>query len=260
MNPGQSLAAVIFDLDGTLVDSERHGHRVAFNLAFAEAGLDYHWDEELYGQLLRTTGGQRRIAGFLASRGFEPDAIDDTAASLHKRKTAIMQELVAGGRVGPRPGVVRLLRELTGVGVRLAVATTGSRAWVSDLLTQVLGAIEFEVVVCGDEVRQRKPDPEAFVEALDRMGLDSTEVVVVEDSGEGLEAARAAGLATVVVVNGYTRDHDLGAAHLVLDGFGEPSQPASVLVDRVSSGCSGIVDAATLRAVLRGSLAAVDTR
>ena len=241
-----TLEAVVFDVDGTLVDSERDGHRVAFNLAFEEFGLPYRWDVELYGRLLRTTGGQRRIDGYLAEQGVPEAERAELAPALHKRKTALMSALVDEGKVDVRPGVERLLDELATEGVRLGVATTGSRGWVERLLERLLPGVAFEVVVCGDEVAERKPDPEAFTTALERLKLPAGRVVAVEDSAEGLESAVGAGLATAIVVNGYTRDHDLDRAGLVLDGFGEPGEPAQVIQDRAGTGCSGVLDVATL--------------
>ena len=243
------MEAVVFDVDGTLVDSERHGHRVAFNMAFEAFGLPYRWDEEEYGRLLRTTGGQRRIEGYLAAQGVGELERAELAPALHARKTAITNDLIAAGRIQPRPGVVRLLGELTGAGTRLAVATTGSRGWVEQVLATSLGDFAFEVVVTGDEVSARKPDPEAFAAALEHLDLPPDAAVAVEDSAEGLQSAKVAGLATVVVANGYTIDHDLDAADLVLDGFGEPSQPAKVLADRAGTGCTGILDVVTLTSV-----------
>jgi HAD superfamily hydrolase (TIGR01509 family) len=244
------MKAAIFDVDGTLVDSERDGHRVAFNMAFEEFGLPYRWDVELYGKLLRTTGGQRRIDGYLRDQGVDEEEREKLAPALHKRKTEIMSELVDEGRVKVRPGAERLLNELAGQGCRLAVATTGSRGWVDRLLKRLLPDVDFEVVVCGDEVENRKPDPEAFTVSLEWLDLPAGEVVVVEDSGEGVEAAEGAGLACVAVLNGYTLDHDVSAAGLVLDGFGEPDAPAKVLADRSHTGCDGVLDAASLARVL----------
>jgi HAD superfamily hydrolase (TIGR01509 family) len=236
------LAAVVFDVDGTLVDSERDGHRVAFNQAFADFDLPYRWDEEVYGRLLRVTGGQRRIDGYLAEQGVPEGERARLAPALHRHKTDLLKEMVAAGRIEPRPGVVRLLDELAGRGCRLAVGTTGSRGWVDQLLERVLPRAAFEVVVTGDEVAGRKPDPEVFVTVLDRLGTSAADTVVVEDSHEGLVAAKAAGLACVVVTNGYTADHDLAAADLVLDGFGEAGRPARVVADPRGTGCAGILD------------------
>lgn len=246
------LAAVVFDVDGTLVDSERHGHRVAFNLAFEEFGLPYRWDEELYGELLRTTGGQRRIDGYLAGQGVEADERERLAPALHTRKTAILNDLVAAGGVSLRPGVRRLVDELADAGVRLAVATTGSRSWVDGLLGKVLADVKFDAVVTGDEVASRKPAPDAFGEALRRLDITAAPVVAVEDSSEGLESARAAGLATAVVANDYTLAHDLSAASVLLDGFGDPGAPARVLADRAGTGCRGVLDLATLELLAGG--------
>jgi HAD superfamily hydrolase (TIGR01509 family) len=244
------LAAVVFDVDGTLVDSERDGHRVAFNLAFEEFGLPYRWDEDEYGELLHVTGGQRRIDGYLASQGVTVAEREDLAPALHARKTEIIQTLVDEGHVAVRAGAERLLVELRDDDIRLAVATTGSRSWVDRLLRRLLPDIEFQVVVTGDEVTHRKPDPEAFSVALERLGTSPDQAVAIEDSGEGLRSAQDAGLRCAVVVNDYTAGHDLSAADLVLDGFGEAASPAEVLADRRSTGCSGLLDAATLRRLL----------
>ena len=244
------LRAVVFDVDGTLVDSERHGHRVAFNLAFEEFDLPYRWDEDVYGDLLRVTGGRRRLEGYLADQGVGEEERSRLAVVLHERKTAIMTGLIEEGRIDARPGACRLLAELAGRGCRLAVATTGSRGWVERVLERSTPGVGFEVVVTGDEVEARKPDPEAFVEALSRLGLTPASVVAVEDSAEGLSSAAAAGLRTAVVVNGYTAGHDLDAADLVLDGFGDRSAPARVLADRRHTGCTGVLDHATLTRLL----------
>lgn len=241
------LSAVVFDVDGTLVDSERDGHLVAFNRAFADFALPYRWDEELYGRLLRFTGGQRRINTYLADQGVAEDERARLAPELHRHKTEILKAMIGEGALEPRPGVVRLLTELQDQGIGLAVATTGSRGWVDQLLERLLPMIGFEVVVTGDEVGGRKPDPEAFLVAVDRLGTGAADTVAVEDSHEGLVAAKAAGLACVVVTNGYTAAHDLTTADLVLDGFGEPGQPARVTADRRGTGCEGVLDVDVLR-------------
>lgn len=245
------MRAVIFDVDGTLVDSERHGHRVAFNRAFAAFDLPYEWDEDLYGELLHTTGGQRRIDGYLAGQGVAEGERAELAPALHKHKTEILEEMVDGGVIELRPGAARLVRELAGAGVARAVGTTGSRRWVERLLRHTLADVDWDVIVTGDDVTNRKPDPEVFTTALKELGGEAGDVVVIEDSAEGLEAARRAGLCCVVVVNGYTADHDLTGADLVLDGFGEPGAPAAVLADPRGTGCDGILTAGLLRTLLR---------
>ncbi|MGH9158228.1 MAG: HAD-IA family hydrolase [Acidimicrobiales bacterium] len=244
------LKAVIFDVDGTLVDSERHGHRVAFNQAFADFGLPDHWDEATYGELLAVTGGQRRIDGWLARRGMAEAERAALAPALHARKTAIFNGLVEAGKVPARPGVVRLVGQLAGAGVRLAVATTGSRAWVEPALARALPGVAIEVVVAGDEVAERKPDPEAYLVVLDRLGVVPGAAVAVEDSANGLRSAAAAGVACAVVANPYTAGDDFGGADLVLDGFGEPDRPARVLADPHGTGCTGVLDLATLDALV----------
>ncbi len=245
------LSAVVFDVDGTVVDSERDGHRVAFNRAFADFSLPYEWDEEVYGRLLRVTGGQRRIDGYLAEQGVAEGERARLAPALHRHKTDLLKRMIGEGALKPRPGVTRLVTELTAEGCRLAVATTGSRGWVDPLLERLLPGIAFQVVVTGDEVAGRKPDPEAYLVALERLGTTTADTVAVEDSHEGLAAAKAAGLACVVVTNGYTADHDLAGADLVLDGFGEPDRPARVTADPRAIGCDGVLGVETLRRLVR---------
>jgi HAD superfamily hydrolase (TIGR01509 family) len=223
---------------------------VAFNLAFEAFGLPYSWDEELYGRLLRVTGGQSRLQGYLAEQGMPQPQRDELVPLLHARKTEILREMVADGLIDVRPGARRLLGELVERGYRLAVATTGSRGWVAGLLDHLLPGVDFDVVVTGDEVSARKPDPEAFVLAVERLGVETSAAVAVEDSAEGLDAAKAAGLTCVVVTNGYTADHDLGTADLVLDGFGDPGSPAEVTADPLGVANTGVVDADLLERVL----------
>lgn len=248
------MKAVIFDVDGTLVDSERDGHRVAFNLAFEELGLPDRWNVDLYGELLGTAGGERRLEDWLRDHGRSEEERRRLAPALHRRKTELFKVLVAEGRVEPRPGVDRLLDELTGAGVRVAVATTGSRDWVAPLLDSHFGAGRFDVVVTGDDVVERKPDPSAFTIALERLGLDADGhhgqaggVVAVEDSRNGVVAATGAGLVCVAVVNDYTKAQDLSEAVLVLDGFGSPTRPAKVLADPHGVDPPGQLDLDTLR-------------
>jgi HAD superfamily hydrolase (TIGR01509 family) len=241
------LRAVIFDVDGTLVDSERHGHRVAFNRAFQEFELPYRWDEDTYGGLLHVTGGQRRLHRYLREQGMEESERERLVPELHDRKSEIFKELVSEGTLDVRPGAARLLAELQEAECALAVATTGSGGWVRALLDRVVPDVHFDVMVFGGDVQERKPDPEAYELALERLGVKAGEAVAVEDSWEGLCSAKAAHLACVVVVNGYTAEHDLSEADLSLDGFGEEAAAARVLADPHHTGCDGVLRLDTLR-------------
>jgi len=206
-------------VDGTLVDSERDGHRVAFNRAFADHGLPYRWDVEPYGDLLETTGGSQRLHRFLEAEGMAEEKRAELVPKLHARKNEAFLELVTTGAVEARPGVHQLLDALEEAGVRLAVATTGSRAWVGPLLDDLFGAGRFSPVVTGDDVEVRKPDPSAYVQTVDALGLPAGQLLAVEDSANGLQAARAAGLACVMVVNDYTAGQGTDGAALVVDSF-----------------------------------------
>lgn len=204
-----ALTALIFDVDGTLAETERDGHRVAFNAAFAEAGLAWHWDVELYDDLLAVTGGKERIRHFCAR--FDPAFLqrrDATAliAGIHAAKTRRYGALVRAGRIGLRPGVERLIREARASGIRLAIATTTAPDNVTQLLQTTLGDDApgwFEVIGAGDVVPAKKPAPDVYLWVLERLGLDSAECVAIEDSEPGLEAAIGAGLATVVTPSAH---------------------------------------------------------
>ncbi len=215
---GSGLEAVVFDVDGTLVDSERHGHRVAFNDAFAAAGLPYSWDEEEYGRWLSVHGGVRRIDAFLEEVGRPEEEREELAPKLHEEKTRLLREMIDAGRIPPRPGMVELLDHLAASGVRLGVATVGSAGWVNHLLERLFPDAAFEVVVTGADVDEKKPHPGCYLQALEGLGVAPEAAVAVEDSATGLASARAAGLACVVVRNDYTADEDMTGAALVLDG------------------------------------------
>ncbi|HEV7863207.1 MAG TPA: HAD-IA family hydrolase [Acidimicrobiia bacterium] len=240
---------MIFDVDGTLVDSERDGHRVAFNQAFDEFGLPYHWDEATYGQLLAVTGGQRRLHDYLADQGVEAAERDRLVPELHARKTELFATLAAAGKVPARAGTVRLLDELAGAGVTVGVATTGSRAWVEPLLDRHFGLDRFAAIVTGDDTLDPKPHPDAYFVALRLLAAEAESTVAVEDSDNGVRSARAAGLPVAAVTNDYTATQELPEAAVVLDGFGMPGAPAEVRRDPDGVVERGLLDLAALRRI-----------
>lgn len=242
------LRAVIFDVDGTLADTERDGHRVAFNEAFEAAGLSYRWTVEEYGALLATTGGRRRIERYLQSHGHSPTEAAELAAKLHADKTRRFVALVRTGAMQQRPGAAELINALRAEGVAVAVATTGTSDWVLPLLDILFGIDAFDVVVTGSDVTDLKPDPAAYLETLVRLDLPAAETVAVEDSANGVQAAVSAGLRCVAVVNGYTRDQDMSSAVAVLDDL---SQPGGVTVLRGDPQLADGLTVAALRRLVR---------
>jgi len=218
----KSLDCIIFDVDGTLADTERDGHRVAFNLAFADAGLSRQWDVEMYGMLLSVTGGKERIRRDIAL-GNMPSMDDDAVAQLHAAKTVHYQQLIADGAIPLRSGVMRLLEECVAAGVTLAIATTTTPAALDALIRHVMGEEWFDrfaVLAAGDIVPAKKPAPDIYSYALDQLGIAPDRALAVEDSANGLLSAHAAGLECVVTVNGYTHAQSFAGAALVVSALG----------------------------------------
>lgn len=245
-----TLAAVIFDVDGTLVDSERDGHRPAFNAAFAEAGLDFRWDAVEYGELLAVTGGDRRIRHYLLGAGVAEEEAQTMAKSLHRRKTEIVTEMASQGQLRPRPGIGELLEELVHAGIRVAVATTGRSTWVMPLLATSFPEIQFETIVTGDDVPALKPDPSAYVIAMERLGVSPVEALAVEDSRNGLVAAHAADLDCLVIVNDYSREQDFSEAALLLDEVSDAGRRARVLSGPAGMGSDVRLDVSLLQRLI----------
>ena len=230
------LKALLFDVDGTLADTERDGHRVAFNKAFQEAGIDWDWTVEHYGALLTVTGGKERIR-YHVENYCQDDAISEGdlmqfSADLHKRKTYFYLEMLQNGEIPLRVGAERLIKEARAAGYRLAIVTTTTPANVSYLLTATLGkeSIDwFEVIAAGDIVPAKKPAPDIYQYAMEKMNLTSADCLAFEDSDNGVRSSVGADLKTLVTINGYTHAQDFSGATLVVDQFGESDQPFTVL-------------------------------
>jgi HAD superfamily hydrolase (TIGR01509 family) len=217
-----ALKAIIFDVDGTLSETEE-AHRQAFNTTFKEFDLPWVWSQELYGELLKTTGGKERMTEYLVNHLNQP-ADQAKIAEIHKRKTAVYGELIASGAAALRPGIAALIEDAARNGVRVAVATTTNRPNVDRLAESCFGKAAgdiFEVIAAGDEVKNKKPASDVFDLAVSGLGLDPSECVGLEDSRNGLLSCIGAGVPCVVSPGVYTLGSDFSEAAAVIDCFSE---------------------------------------
>lgn len=237
------MTTLVFDCDGVLSDTERYGHLPAFNATFREFGLPVQWSEAEYGELLRISGGKERMATlltstFVAAAGLpeDPEALAAEVGRWHARKTAIYTEMVTQGRLPARPGIRRIIDEAQEAGWTLGVCSTSAEASVRAILEHVAGperAARFDLVLAGDVVAHKKPAPDIYQLALDRLGVPPGSTLVIEDSRNGLLAAVGAGLRCVVTVNGYTLDEDASEAVLVVTSLGDQGgERTQVLANR----------------------------
>jgi HAD superfamily hydrolase (TIGR01509 family) len=232
-----SIAALIFDFDGTIADTEE-AHRQAFNAAFLEHSLFWNWSQGRYGELLGVSGGKERILAYidgLPAGKDEKARLAGIAPLVHRSKTRTFAELVESGGVPLRPGIARLLREAHDRGVRLAIASTTTATNVEALLAATMRAEVrgwFDVIACGDIVPAKKPAPDIYELALASLGLPAGDCVAFEDSAKGLAAARAAGVRTIVTPTYWTASDDFTGAAAVLPGLGDPDAPLDVVSQR----------------------------
>lgn len=235
-----TLRAVLFDVDGTLADTEALGHRPAYNRAFRKLGLSLRWGPKLYRRLLKQPGGRERLRYYVEH--YQPDLgeqqaeaaadLDAWVAKVHELKSKYFRRRMRLGRVPLRPGIARLMREARAHGLKLAIVTNASLKTLRPVLKYCMGpelAAEIEVIASGEEVSRKKPAPDLYRLALRRLGVSAHEAVALEDSEMGLQAAAAAGVSAVVTVNRDTLDQDFAAAALVVSSLGEPGAPARAL-------------------------------
>ena len=235
------MNALIFDCDGVLADTERYGHLPAFNQMFREFELPVQWSEEEYGIKLKIAGGKERMASiltpeFVAKAGLpaDPEAQKKMIADWHKRKSEIYKQLIREGRLPGRPGVARVVREASAAGWKLAVASTSAEESVRGVLEYVVGkdlAGEF-LVLAGDIVAKKKPAPDIYLLTLEKLGIPAEQSLVVEDSGNGLLAAQAAGIRCIVTLSSYTWEEDMSGALLVVSDLGEPEAGMQIVANR----------------------------
>lgn len=235
-----SLQALLFDVDGTLADTERLGHRPAYNKAFKELGLSWKWGPKLYRALLKLPGGRERLHHYLDK--YDPDLGEhaepakrdpkEWVGDVHKAKSRYFQELVERGEIPLRAGVARLMREALANDVKLAIVTNASRATLQPVLDHSLGSElsqAVQLIVCGEQVARKKPSPDLYLHALRHLQVDAADCVAVEDSAMGLRAAVAAGIPTVITVNQNTEHEDFSEAMLVVEDLGDPGDEPAVL-------------------------------
>ena len=220
------IKAIIFDQDGVIIDTERDGHRVAFNKTFKEFGFDFEWDVDYYHELLQVAGGKERMRHHLHTKGFgrevKPEEEDELIKAMHKRKTEIFIELIKEGALPLRPGIKRIMKGAMNRGLKVGICTTSNEKAAHAVAYEILKDIKFDFVLAGDVVEKKKPDPEIYLLGLKKGGLKAEECIVVEDSRNGLLAAKAAGMNVVVTTNHYTEKEDLKDADIIVTCLGDP--------------------------------------
>ena len=229
------MQALIFDCDGVLVDTERDGHRVAFNEAFKAIGWKTQWSVERYGELLTTAGGKERMRRHFDETGWPVDGADRDAAiaSLHKFKTDLFMELIESGALPLRAGIARVVDEAIAANLKIAVCSTSNERAVQAVVDKMLGAQRSQhiKVFAGDIVAKKKPDPAIYNLAAKELGLDPKKCVVVEDSNNGLRAAKAAGMNCIVTISSYTADEDFTLADRIVPELGDTPNTVITLSD-----------------------------
>jgi HAD superfamily hydrolase (TIGR01509 family) len=225
-----TLEAILFDCDGVLADTERDGHRVAFNQAFNEKGINLLWDVERYGKLLEVAGGKERMTAHWNEKGWpnhEMMAVEEERPAkvkeLHLLKTDIFNKMIVDGAIPLRPGVLRLVDEAIEKGIRLAVCSTSSEIAVTNLVKTLMGddrASKFQIFA-GDMVATKKPAPDVYNMAVEAMKLDKTRCIIVEDTEIGLAAAKAAGISCIVTMSAYAENEDFTGADMIVDELGD---------------------------------------
>lgn len=227
------IKAILFDQDGVIIDTERDGHRVAFNKTFKEFGYDFEWDPDYYHELLQVAGGKERMKHHLHTKGFgipvKPEEEDELIKTMHKRKTAIFVDLIESEQLPLRSGVRRLMKETMDAGLVLGVCTTSNERSAHAVAYKILKDIKFDFVLAGDVVKNKKPAPDIYNLALEKTGLKPEECVVIEDSRNGVLAAKAAGMHVVVTTNGYTEKEDVSDGDIVVTSLGDSDGERGVL-------------------------------
>ena len=244
------IKAAFFDQDGVIIDTERDGHRVSFNMTFKEFGFTDEWDVDYYHELLQIAGGKERMKHHWKTRGFSrplsEEEIDNLVKEMHKRKTAIFVELIESGKLPLRPGIHRFMKELMDGGIKIGVCTTSNEQAAKAITEKILSDIKFDIVLAGDVVKNKKPDPEIYNLALSKLELQPEECFVIEDSKNGVKAAKAACMKTIVTTNYYTEKEDVEAGDVIVSSLGDPDGEKATLRKGDLPGFDGVVHARQL--------------
>lgn len=242
----KEIKALFFDQDGTIIDTEKDGHRVAFNKAFKEFGFDIEWDVDTYYKLLEVAGGKERMRHYLHTEGFgkpvAPEDEDQLIRDLHKKKTEIFIELIKSGSLPLRPGIHRLMKEANDRGVVICVCTTAAPESANAVVNTQLPDIHIEHVLAGDIINNKKPAPDIYNLALEKTGFEPHECVAIEDSNVGLRAGLAAKLPVVVTTSMYTKNEDFTGADLIVTRLGDiDGKHAEVLKGEIGNQFAGAI-------------------
>ena len=239
------IKAIFFDQDGVIIDTEKDGHRVAFNQTFKEFGFDDEWGDAYYHELLQIGGGKERMKHYLQTRGFskpvKPEEVDALIEALHKRKTTLFIELIESGKLPLRPGILRFMQEGMQAGLMLGVCTTSNERNAHTVAYDILKEVHFEFVLAGDIVKKKKPSPEIYNLALSKIGLQPEECLVIEDSRNGVLAGKAAGMHIVATTNHYTEKEDLSDADLIVSCLGDLHGEKGVMTKGNIPGYDGVL-------------------
>ncbi|CAO2207090.1 unnamed protein product [Urochloa humidicola] len=229
-SPAPSLDALIFDCDGVILESENL-HRQAYNDAFAHFGVrcppasadPLYWDEAFYDELQnRIGGGKPKMRWYFGENGWPSSKIFEMPPSTDSEKEKLVdiiqdwkteryKEIIKSGIVEPRPGVLRLMDEVKGAGIKLAVCSAATKSSVIMCLENLIGIERFNGLDCflaGDDVKLKKPDPTIYVTAAEKLGVESKNCLVVEDSVIGLLAAKGAGMSCIITYTSSTASQD----------------------------------------------------
>ena len=220
------IKAIFFDQDGVIIDTEKDGHRVAFNQTFADYDFGFEWDVDEYGRLLAISGGKERMRHYFKENNvvLQGDNEKDDAfiLKLHKHKTGLFVKLIESGKLPLRAGVKRLMLEAKNRGLIVGICTTSNERSANAVLNTMLADVGIDFVLAGDVVKKKKPQPDIYLLALEKTGLSPENCMVVEDSRNGLLAARGAGLPVVATTNIYTENEDLSEAEIIVTSLGDP--------------------------------------